>query len=316
MILQGNAIEVLKTLPSESVDCIITSPPYYQLRKYGDSADEIGLEATPQEYIAHLMQVFDQCKRVLKADGTCFVNIADSYKHESTGKGDIKPSINSTAMDSGIVRSKYQDYPRKTLLAIPSRFEIAMIDGGWTLRNEIIWHKPNAMPSSVTDRFTIDFEKIFFFVKSRSYYFQPLREKNISGTKVGESMRKHSRTTATINKQDRVGRNDYTGFNACYEASEDGLRNKRAVWSINTQPSDIEHFAMFPEELVRNLINCGCRPDGVVMDPFAGAGTTLKVAKEMGFGQLGIELYEKNAEIIEKRLDNGGQLDIFGISEV
>lgn len=291
-IISGNSLDVLKTMESESVDCIITSPPYYQLRNYGQSNEEIGKEETPQEYIAKLMDIFDECYRVLKNDGTMFVNISDTY----VGTG-IKNPINDGAKES------YRDYStrknpktikKKSLIGIPSRLEIALIDSGWILRNEIIWHKPNAMPSSVKDRFTIDFEKIFFLTKSQKYYFK--QQKEVMKT---QDLSQPRGSKGVINQLNGGLRN--IGQDR-YEPPKDYMRNKRTLWSISTQASAIKHFAMYPEELVETMIDCGCKKNGIVLDPFAGAGTTLKVAKKLGYNYIGIELYEENCSIIEKRL--------------
>lgn len=300
MILQGNARDALKSLENESVDCIITSPPYYQLRVYGNSENELGKEDTPQQYITNLMKVFDECKRVLKKDGTLFINISDTYNGTCVkNELDSKETYNdySQRKNSNVIK-------KKSLMAIPSRLEVAMVDSGWVLRNEIIWHKPNAMPNSVKDRFTVDFEKIFFFTKSEKYYFNQIKE--IMKTNDITSPRGSKGVIVQENsgrrKQDKLGKDTYTGFNDRYTPNEDGMRNKRAVQSINTEASTLEHFAMYPKELVETMLECGCKPGGVVLDPFAGAGTTLKIAKYLGYGYIGIELYEENCKIIEERL--------------
>jgi site-specific DNA-methyltransferase (adenine-specific) len=176
-IYQGDALEVLKSFPSGSVDCVVTSPPYWALRDYGVEG-QLGLEPTFQEYINKLCDIFDEVKRVLKKEGNCWVNLGDTYSGSGNGSGD------KTYKDrQHIKREKFDliykgqkagktELPDKCLIQIPSRFAIEMCDRGWVLRNEIVWHKPNCMPASVKDRFTVDFEKIFFFVKSKKYYFE------------------------------------------------------------------------------------------------------------------------------------------------
>ena len=288
MIINNNAVDGLKTLQDESVDCIITSPPYYQLRRYGDSQQELGHESTPQEFINNLVKVFDECYRVLKKDGTMFVNISDTYN----GTGVKNKLYGKEIYIDYSQRKNSNTIKKKSLMGIPSRLEIALIDSGWILRNEIIWHKPNCMPSSVKDRFTVDYEKVFFFTKNGKYYFNQLKEKmktldvtSPRGSKgalyqlnKGVRLANQYNKTISSNKQDTLGKKTYTVFNERYKSPEGLMRNKRTVWSIPTEPSNIEHFAMYPKELVEMLLECGARPNGVVMDPFAGAGTTLKVA--------------------------------------
>ena len=167
-IYQGDSLEVLRTFPDESVDCVVTSPPYWALRDYG-VAGQLGLEPTFQEYISKLCDIFNEVKRVLKKEGTCFVNLGDTYSGNKEGKTDNKVSDYLKENSTGI--HKKATITEKCLCQIPSRFAIEMCERGWILRNRLIWHKPNCMPSSVDDRFTVDYEDIFFFVKSRKYYF-------------------------------------------------------------------------------------------------------------------------------------------------
>ena len=172
-IYQGDALEVLKTFPDESVDCAITSPPYWNLRDYG-TAGQLGLESTFQEYVAKLCDIFDEVKRVLKKEGTCWVKFGDTYSGNKEGKTDAKVSSYLGDTTKGI--HKKATIQEKCLCQIPSRFAIEMTNRGWILRNRLVWHKPNAMPSSVDDRFTVDYEDVFFFVKSKKYNFQQLYE--------------------------------------------------------------------------------------------------------------------------------------------
>ncbi|MGE4321212.1 MAG: site-specific DNA-methyltransferase [Acholeplasmataceae bacterium] len=311
-IIQGDAFEQLKLLDTESVDCIITSPPYYQLRKYGNSEYEFGHEESVKLFIDNLTEVFMECHRVLKKDGTLYIVIGDTYNGGSNAKN-TKSKENYSEYE---FRKNDFSIQKKSLIGIPERLMISLIDRGWICRNNIIWHKPNAMPSSVKDRFTIDYENILFFTKSQMYYFNQLKEpmkttdtnspRGSNGT-LGElnnglrQLRKRNRTIS--NKQDEIGRSDYTGFNDRYKAPYDLMRNKRSVWSISTESSPIKHYAMFPKELVEQLLESGAKPGGVVLDPFAGAGTTLRYAKLHGYQYIGIELYEKNCKIIEDRLN-------------
>jgi DNA modification methylase len=292
----------LKVLEDESVDCIITSPPYFQLRRYGDDEKEIGREANVTEFIENLINVFSEARRVLKKDGTLWIVIGDTYNSTSKKSGfESKETYNDYSF-----RKNDRSINYKSLIGIPERLMIAMIDDGWICRNNIIWQKPNAIPESVKDRFTIDYENILFFTKSKDYYFkqikEPMKTDDISSPRGSQGV------MGTMNrgrrKQDEVGKQTYMGFNERYEAPGDLMRNKRSVWSINTRPSNIKHYAMFPTEPVEIMLEAGAKPDGVVLDMFAGAGTTLKIAKMKGYQYIGIELYKKNCDIIEKRLSS------------
>ena len=268
-IYQGNCLEVLKTFPNECIDMIITSPPYYALRDYGVDG-QIGNESTFQEYINKLCDIFDEVKRVLKNDGTCWVVIGDSYDGNKRGKTDLKVSeATKYSCENLIKKTQLQN---KCLLQIPARFAIEMTNRGWILRNEIIWCKPNVMPSSVKDRFSVDYEKIFFFSKSTKYYFEQQKE---------------PMKTNDINPP---------------RGSKDLMRNMRCVWNINTQPFKGHHFATFPEKLVETPIKAGTKKGGIVLDIFMGSGTTGVVAKKLGRNYIGIELNEKYVEMAERRI--------------
>jgi len=214
ILYNGDVLEILKKLPDESVDCVVTSPPYWALRDY-KIRGQLGLESSFDEYLEKLWKIFDEVYRVLKPTGTCWVNLGDTMK-------------------------------QKSLCLIPERFAIGMIERGWILRNEIIWHKPNAMPESVKDRFTIDFEKIFFFVKNKKYYFKQVLEPYKSTPHAGfigkKSDDKHVQFRYATEQDFYGGRG----------------RNKRTVWSISTKPFKGAHFAVYPEELCEIPIRAGC----------------------------------------------------------
>jgi site-specific DNA-methyltransferase (adenine-specific) len=309
MIIIGNALEEMKKIKDESIDCIITSPPYWALRDY-QTQGQIGQETTIKEYIKNLVDIFNEAKRVLKNDGTCWVNISDTYAGDKTGKTDRMMEY----IPNQNIKKRVRELPRKSLCNIPARFSIAMQDEGWILRNEIIWYKPNAMPSSVKDRFTVDFEKIYFFTKNTDYYFnqpkEPMRTKDISQPR-GSKGTLGSLNGGRKNKQDSLGKATYTGFNGRYKADENLMRNKRTVWTINTQRSTYEHFAMFPKELVETIIEAGCKPQGKVLDMFLGSGTTIEMASTMNRAFVGIEINPEYAEIAKKRMENV-QISIFG----
>ena len=288
-IYQGDCLEVMKTFPDGCIDMVMTSPPYWALRDYGVKG-QLGLEPTFQEYINKLCDIFDEVKRVLKKEGTCWVNLGDTY----AGSGDNikKPEYkeNAKECDAGAPKDNIKHLvPSKCLCQIPSRFAIEMTNRGWILRNEIIWYKKNCMPSSVKDRFTVDFEKIFFFVKSKKYWFEQQFEENLSIGKTGweKSGRGNGSETAM--------RGDGKMF------SEQG-RNKRCVWQVNPKPFSEAHFAVYPEELCLTPIKAGCLKNGIVLDPFFGAGTTAVVAKKLNRNYIGIELNPEYIKIAEGRL--------------
>ena len=268
-IYQGDTLETLRTFPDKCIDMIITSPPYYAMRDYGVDG-QIGNESTFQEYINKLCDIFDEVKRVLKDNGTCWVNIGDTYDGNKRGKTDLKVSEAAIQSCEGLI--KKTQLQNKCLLQIPARFAIEMTNRGWILRNEIIWCKPNVMPSSVKDRFSVDYEKLFFFSKSPKYIFEQQKEP--------------------------VKTNDINPP----RGSKDLMRNMRCVWNINTQPFKGHHFATFPEKLVETPIKAGTKKGGIVLDIFMGSGTTGVVAKKLGRNYIGIELNEKYVEMAERRI--------------
>ncbi len=338
-IIQGDCLEVLRTLPDESVDCVMTSPPYWGLRDYGVGG-QIGQEPTFDEYITKLCDIFDEVKRALKKTGTCWVNMGDTYNsggnYRSEGEGQIEGSRGRDYQaKAGMVKTdtKIQGLPDKCLCQIPSRFSIEMVNRGWILRNEIIWHKPNCMPESVSDRFTVDFEKLFFFVKSKKYYFEqqfePMAFSSITrlsqdidnqlgsfmangGVKTNGSMkavRPHgivrNRELGYNSKENKL--RGYTGLNPDGLQEKDlpepdNIRNKRTVWKIETKGFSEAHFAVYPEKLCQTPVLAGCPEGGIVLDPFMGSGTTGKVVRDLGRYYFGIELNPEYIKIAEKRL--------------
>ena len=292
-------------MPTESVDCVVTSPPYWALRDYRVKG-QIGLESSIEEYLARLMAVFAQIHRVLKPEGTCWVNFGDTYANKT--KGGRKNKLRHNIFDS-LNRASFPvftprlDIPPKSLCLIPSRFAIRMIEEqGWILRNEIIWHKPNAMPQSFKDRFTVDFEKLFFFTKSPKYsftqQFEPL--KNV------ERLQRRRLNPASPHKW-KTGSPWLPFSSRSLEASRvktlrAGGRNRRAVWSISTSQFKGKHFAVFPERLVETPIKAGCPSGGIVLDPFMGSGTTAAVAKRFGRRFIGIELSANYAKLGRERI--------------
>jgi DNA modification methylase len=303
----GDSLEVLRTLPDRSVDCCVTSPPYFGLRDYGEPG-QYGLESSPAEYVETMRALFAEVWRVLADDGTLWLNLGDSYsthqgkpgkwragEYLTTGKGKVAPARNRNGTAG--------DVPAKNLLGIPWRVAFSLQDDGWTLRNSIVWHKPNAMPESVVDRLSNRYESLFLFSKSRSYWFDldPIREPVIypadspalnwaSETKEadvpGQSMRQH-RTGRTHGKASAANLAP-TGER---HLSQDGRgKNPGDVWTLPTQPFSEAHFAVMPQALAERAILAGCKPGGTVLDPFSGSGTTGLAATKHGRKYVGIDL--------------------------
>ena len=309
-IICGDSLKILKTFKSESVDCVITSPPYWGLRDYG-VVGQLGLEKTPEEYVTKMVEVFAEVKRVLKKEGTCWLNLGDSY---ASGKGTCyNPGGGETSL--GKERKKAGVHPLnrgnkstlalsslkpKDLVGIPWRVAFALQADGWYLRQDIIWAKPNPMPESVTDRCTKSHEYIFLLTKSSKYYFD---NEAIKEPMVGKPHNPGNK----FHKEMIAGPNN-RGGNSQWETSmdkvwgEEGKRNKRSVWTITTKPFKEVHFATFPEDLIIPMVKAGCPEGGVVLDPFMGAGTTAVVARKFGRNYLGIELNSTYIKIAEQRL--------------
>ena len=307
-IYNEDCLEGLKKLPDNSIDCCITSPPYFGLRDYGND-NQIGLEETPEEYVAKLVDVFSEVKRVLKAEGTLWLNLGDSYiakpKSNYDGKG---KSLNDKAYGTGDTTLGYKqsadkfkallgagNYKNKDLIGIPFMVAFALRADGWYLRQDIIWHKLNPMPEPVKDRCVKSHEYIFLLSKSEKYYFDYKSiqeeatsvddlEKRIRG---GKELWKTQKAQTTYSMSG-VGRDR----REMYSKSEDGTykRNKRDVWTINLKPDLSAHFAVFPEDLIKPCILAGCPRDGVVLDPFMGSGTTARMATMMNRNYIGFEL--------------------------
>ena len=262
--------------------------------KCGAWRGQLGLEPSPFEYIDHLMQIFDEIKRVLKPSGACWVNIGDTYNGNKNGNTDINK--NGKAVTSSFQMIRIKGIGPKSQCMIPARFAIAMCDHGWILRNQIIWHKPNVMPQSMTDRFTIDYEPFYFFTKASKYYFKQIKEpmkgptdKSSFGTK-------------------KTGNNSGVYSGNQYDASKlDGMRNARTVWSINTQASEDDHCAMFPMNLIERPIKACCPEGGTVLDPFCGSGTTLLYCFKNNINAIGLEINPEYKGLIERKMNKHQQ---------
>ena len=305
VVLNGDSREVLKGVPSEICDCCVTSPPYYALRDYGDER-QIGLEQTPEEYIKQLVAVFHEVKRVLKPDGTLWVNIADSYwgsgsrgcdftdyftdtqSKQQTSKGTINlTNIPKLVGNMGGVKNK-------DLIGIPWMLAFALRADGWYLRQDIIWHKPNPMPESVRDRCTKSHEYIFLLSKSPKYYYD------------ADAIKEPAKPDASNRDRDKGKLNSVPGRTRMggLKTNHYTVRNKRDVWSVSTKPLKEAHYAAYPEELIEPCILAGSRVGGIVLDPFFGSGTTGRVAMRHGRDYLGIELNAEYIEISNRRTDN------------
>ncbi|GAB4427888.1 MAG: site-specific DNA-methyltransferase [Anaerolineae bacterium] len=273
-IIQGDAKIVLQSLPASSINCIVTSPPYYLQRDY-ETSTQFGNEKSPTEYIQNLRAVFAESYRVLKENGTLWLNLGDKY------------------LDGN-------------LLGMPWQMAFALKEDGWILRSDIIWYKPNAMPASVKNRPTTDHEYIFFFTKSNDYYYDidAIREPHITFTS-------KSRMKGGRNHFGKINRTPEDGKNAGNQNLHNGRwdqafhpkgRNRRTVWEIPLSKFRDTHFAVFPEKLVELCILAGCPENGVVLDPFVGSGTTAVIAQRLGRKYLGIDINPKYCEMASKRL--------------
>jgi site-specific DNA-methyltransferase (cytosine-N4-specific) len=317
-LYHGDALNVARTLDDGSADCIVTSPPYFGLRDYGVEG-QYGLEASPTEYVETMRSLFSELRRVLADDGTLWLNIGDSYSSKTKGSGGTGRSTLGIASGghaisaAGILRSQrrqqmdsrafHADVPEKNMLGIPWRLAFALQDDGWILRNAIIWHKPNAMPESVMDRVSCDYETVFMLSKSRRYWFDldPIREPlafpdAADGTRVFGGANKaalldtgsSARRTGNRYGLARPGANREQGDD--HDAADPRGRNPGSVWTIATQPFAEAHFAVMPTTLAERCILAGCKPGGVVLDPFSGSGTTGLAATKHGRRYVGIDL--------------------------
>ena len=298
-ILYGDALEMLGLVKSKSVNTCITSPPYFNLRDYG-TPGQIGMEETPEKYIEKLVLVFREVWRVLRADGTLWINIGDSY---ATSSGPQPPT--NTRNSKGHTEKRVPEgYKRKDLIGIPWLLAFALQKDGWYLRQDIIWHKTNAMPENVRDRCVKSHEYIFLLSKSARYYFDAAA---ISEPVTGESTKRY---LACEGQQEIFfGWKKYGADCSEETRTKSGkayrpkpYRNKRDVWSVATAGFKGAHFATFPEKLVEPCVLAGSPPGGMVLDPFAGSGTTGVVAKRLGRDFIGVEINPEYKKLAENRI--------------
>ena len=304
-LLLGDALEQLRTLPDGSVDCIVTSPPYYGLRDYGTEG-QYGLEASPAEYVETMRRLFAGAGRVLANDGTLWLNLGDSYAYPpgSTHKQGRTGERNTRTFTAETVRGT-TELPTKNLIGVPWRTAVALQDDGWILRNEIIWHKPNAMPESVRDRLSNRHEHLFMFSKSPRYWFDldPIREET-APRKYEQAPTWEQRKAAGEALRAGLGGMAPTRTGVGVGAHALG-RNPGDVWSIATKPYPAAHFAVFPIDLPLRCIKAGCRPGGTVLDPFSGSGTTGAAARQLGRRYVGIDLNPAYHDLAKDRFKQG-----------
>ena len=336
-IIRGDCIESMRTLPDASVHCCITSPPYWGLRDYGH-AGQIGLEETPEAYVARMVEVFREVRRVLRDDGTLWLNLGDSYCSQggerkygssdgATGRGDAPGArlkkvggfgdgtwdwIESNPTDDWATDEWLQELKRrraaflkpKDLVGIPWRVAFALQADGWWLRQDIIWHKPNPMPESVRDRCTKAHEYVFLLTKSERYYYDAEAIK-VDASSATIERNKHGFKGAFKGQfRGTPGEERFQNGRPIQspEFSKDGKANRRSVWTITTKPYSGAHFAVMPPDLVEPCILAGCPEGGTVLDPFAGSGTTLAVAAELGRNGIGCELNPEYIQLANDRI--------------
>jgi DNA modification methylase len=347
-IYNADCLTFLKQMPDNFIDCCVTSPPYYGLRDYGVNG-QIGLEETPKQYVQKLVEIFREVNRVLKPEGTLWLNLGDSYANNGCNSSQVGGFTGERirAGKKGIMDSRPRKIPEnlkpKDLIGIPWMVAFDLRADGWYLRQDIIWHKPNPMPESVTDRCTKSHEYIFLLSKSQRYYYdqkaikQPIDDASV--LRLAQQIKDQKGSDRIPGKtngnmkavgpgrkprpDDNRGGNQGTGrgipamaidgngvnghsgyFDSCGNLIGDGMANKKSVWTVSTMPFKEAHFATFPEKLIVDCIKAGCPENGIVLDPFMGAGTTALVARKLNRNYIGIELNAEYIKIAEKRIFN------------
>jgi site-specific DNA-methyltransferase (cytosine-N4-specific) len=299
----GDARSVLASMPAGSADCIVTSPPYWGKRDYG-TAGQYGREDTPAAYVETMRTVFREARRVLAGDGTCWLNLGDSYSASGGGATGMHAYLGEH-----ITTHRTGGLGVKNLIGLPWRVAFALQADGWILRNAIVWHKPNAMPESVRDRLACRHELVFLLVKQPAYWFDldPIRVPHVAGTRRGRPTRPPGRRgRATRPPKYRPGTPEVTGSSRYgvkrHDRRHPNGRNPGDVWPIPTRPYRGPHFAAFPVDLPLRCIAAGCKPGGMVLDPFAGSGTTGLAAIQLGRRFAGIDISADFARLAAGRL--------------
>ena len=296
-VLFGDCRETLKTIDTKARMCV-TSPPYYGLRNYGDEDRQIGMEQSPEEYIAEMVKVFRSVRDVLTDDGTLWLNIGDTYYNYRSDGNYPKQTVSRTKQDlpnfSPVRGNKLQGLKSKDLIGIPWMLAFALRADGWWLRQDIIWNKPNPMPESVKDRCTKSHEYIFLLSKSKQYYYdnEAIKEpvKQDWGTRDRTNGKYHNPGS---------GLAPHSGLSKSYDR-----KNKRSVWTVTNKPYKGAHFAVFPPDLIEPCILAGSEENDIVLDPFMGSGTTAMVAKKHNRNYIGCELHEDYASLQTDRIDS------------
>ena len=298
-IIQGDCRDMLATLPEQSVHCCVTSPPYFGLRDYGVDG-QIGLEPTPEAFVAEMVAVFREVRRVLRDDGTVWLNLGDSYA--ATTKGSSGVGKNATNKGTLLQDRSWSVPPGlkpKDIIGIPWRVAFALQADGWYLRQDIIWHKPNPMPESVTDRCTKAHEYVFLLSKSARYFYDGAA---IAEDAIHAGVVKKATGEDAKNANAGFGSDTKSGFTK-NDILIGETRNARSVWTIATQPFKEAHFATFPPDLAERCIKAGCPQGGTVLDPFGGAGTTGLVADRLQRNAILIELNPAYVDIAQRRIE-------------
>lgn len=318
LVALGDCLESLRMMPAGSVHTCVTSPPYFGLRDYGHEG-QIGLEDTPDAFVARLVEVFREVRRVLRDDGTLWLNLGDSYAAQRGGTHQPAETLaggkrGKTKDGERVNRDRHDGYnptrnapaiglKHKDLIGIPWRVAFALQADGWYLRQDIIWHKPNPMPESTKDRCTKAHEYIFLLSKSPRYYFdhEAMKEPGVipAGTKGAKGSAERAATPGVNSRPP-----EYKIY--------DGMRNKRSVWTVTTKPFKGAHFATFPPDLIEPCVLAGCPIGGTVMDPFGGSGTTAGVAVKHGRNAVLCELNPDYAAMMKSRIDaiGGGDQEV------
>ena len=297
-ILKGDCIESLKKLEDQSINTCITSPPYWGLRNYNDESKQLGMEDTPEEFVENLVNVFREVKRVLRDDGTVWLNLGDSYS--SGGRTTTTNQSLRGDKDYGVTRPKpSKGIKPKDLIGIPWRVAFALQQDGWYLRQDIIWHKPNPMPESVKDRCTKAHEYIFLLSKNVKYYFD------------NEAIKEDAKYPNGPNSPHKIKAVDNVYSANLQKIGANPKKNKRSVWTITTKPFKGAHFATFPKDLIEPCVLAGCPEGGTVLDPFGGSGTTGIVAAQHKRNAVLLELNQEYIDLAKDRIKQEVKNEMF-----
>jgi site-specific DNA-methyltransferase (adenine-specific) len=307
VILIGDCIESMRGLPDQSVHTCVTSPPYFGLRDYGHDG-QIGLEPTPDEFVTKLVEVFREVRRVLRDDGTLWLNLGDSYARQGGRESTQPRHWDGREADPGAMHSTRHasdiGLKPKDLIGIPWRVAFALQADGWYLRQDIIWHKPNPMPESVTDRCTKAHEYIFLLSKSQRYYFDrmAIAEPAVYAEQHAKKATSWGHKKEKAGVKGNIQQYRQVGIENNKTCLDGNMKNKRSVWTVTTKPFKGAHFATFPPNLIEPCVKAGCPEGGTVLDPFGGSGTTGLVAQTWGRKFILCELNSEYAQMAQNRI--------------